>query len=110
MIVDCILDRKDGTRYNVREFYHYCLGYMGGLGDEITQAMDGGTNADVQEALCWYIAEQQYGLDICEFIRSKNWIEDDPLNPMCADCKRLGVSCGGTAEMSWTGCAGKNQV
>lgn len=98
MIVDRILDRKDGTRYNAREFYHYCLGYM-----------DGGTNADVQEALCRYIVEQQYNPDICEFIRSKNWIEDDPLNPMCADCKRLGVNCDGTLEMSWTGCAGKNK-
>lgn len=111
MIVDMILDRKDGTPYNARDFYQYCLGYMDGLGDEITRAMDGSTNEQVQEALCQYIMKQEYNEAICEYIRSKNWIEDDKLNPMCERCKarseadeKDGRICQGTTEMVWTGC------
>lgn len=100
MIIDEILDRKAGRPYNAKAFYNYCLDYFDGLGDTITRAMDGGTNGDVQEALCGYI-----------YVRSVNWIEDDKLNPMCENCKARthaddqGRICWGTTEQVWTGCA-----
>lgn len=56
MIVDRILDRKDGEPYNASDFYNYCLKEMKVFGccytgGGITRAMDSGINADVQEAL-----------------------------------------------------------
>lgn len=78
MIVDRILDRKDGEPYNAKNFYNYCMkemavfGYY--IGGEITRAMDSRTNADVQEALCKYILEQDYNPEICDYIRSVDWL------------------------------------
>lgn len=111
MIIDEILDRKAGRPYNAKAFYNYCLDYFDGLGDTITRAMDGGTNGDVQEALCGYILQQDYNPEICDYVRSVNWIEDDKLNPMCENCKARthaddqGRICWGTTEQVWTGCA-----
>lgn len=74
MIIDEILNRKAGRPYNAKAFYNYCLDYFDGLGDTITRAMDGGTNGDVQEALCGYILQQDYNPEICDYVRSVNWI------------------------------------
>ena len=74
MIVDMILDRKNGIPYLPRKFYHYCLGYIGGLGDKITLAMDYGTEEDVKKALKEYIDEQEYNPNIKEYIDSQNWL------------------------------------
>lgn len=61
MIVDRILDRKDGEPYDAKDFYNYCMeeqrifGYY--IGGEITRAMNARNNAQVQAALCKYILE-----------------------------------------------------
>lgn len=94
MIIDCILDRKDNDRdiaagythvrngytgeliplaYNPHNFYRSVLAY-GDIGDDITAAMDYGTETDVQNALCGYILENGYNPEICEYIRSVNWL------------------------------------
>ena len=102
MIIDEILDRKAGRPYNAKAFYNYCMDYFDGLGDTI---------GDVQEALCGYILQQDYNPEICDYVRSVNWIEDDKLNPMCENCKARthaddqGRICWGTTEQVWTGCA-----
>lgn len=104
MIVDMILDRKNGTPYSAKDFYNYCY-YIGG---EIRRAMDRRKNADVQEALCKYILEQDYNPDICDYIRSVDWLDGlEKLNSICWRCKRLGRvedGCPGTTEQVWTGC------
>lgn len=112
MIVDRILDRKDGEPYNAKNFYNYCMdemmdfGYY--IGGEITRAMDSRTNADVQEALCKYILEQDYNPEICDYIRSVDWLDGlEKLNSICWHCKRLGRAkdgCHETTEQVWTGC------
>ena len=112
MIVDMILDRKDGTPYSAKDFYNYCMeesmifGYY--IGGEIRRAMDRRKNADVQEALCKYILEQDYNPDICDYIRSVDWLDGlEKLNSICWRCKRLGRAedgCPGTTEQVWTGC------
>lgn len=112
MIVDLILDRKDGVPYNAKKFYNYCREetsiFKYYIGEKITLAMDYGTNEDVQEALCAYILDQNYSPDICDYIRSVNWLREEKLNPMCYRCKtRDRKMCRGTAEMVWTGCAMK---
>lgn len=112
MIVDRILDRKDGEQYDAKDFYNYCMkeaaifGYY--IGGEVIRAMDCRKNADVQEALCKYIMEQGYNPDICDYIRSVDWLDGlEKLNHICWCCKQLGRAedgCHGTTEQVWTGC------
>lgn len=73
MIIDCILDRKDYDSYNANDFYFSVLDY-GRVGDEITRAMDEGTDEDVKSALCNYIDRNGYNPEIKNFINSKRWL------------------------------------
>lgn len=93
MIVDLILDRKDNDAdiargftharglngelipltYNARKFYYDVLRY-GKIGDNITRAMDSGTENDVKSALSAYIVENEYNPAIIEYINSVNWL------------------------------------
>lgn len=73
MIIDCILDRKDGWKYTPKQFYLDVMGY-GEIGHEITRAMDAGTEEDVKQALCDYIEYNDYNMEICKYIRSVTWL------------------------------------
>ena len=77
MIVDLILDRKDGEEYgelyNPYEFYRNCMGY-GPIGHGITRAMDFGTERDVKRELCEYITANEYNPAICDYINSREWL------------------------------------
>lgn len=73
MIIDLILDRKDGERYDARDFYFNVLEY-GEPGHGITAAMDGGTENDVKKALCAYILDYGYNWDLCYYIHAVNWL------------------------------------
>ena len=86
MIIDLILDRKDSISegftddYNAHDFYMECMGYNSifyGIADEITRAMDGGTEADVKNELCRYITNNDYSPKICDFIKSVSWLDSD---------------------------------
>jgi len=74
MIVDLILDRKDGIEYNPEQFYSDAMQY-GEVADEITRALDSGTETDVKKALCKYIKDNKYSSSICDYINSVSWIE-----------------------------------
>jgi len=77
MIIDLILDRKDGSHYSPDRFYRDCLEYsaiFGGIGDDITRAMDFGTENDVRRAICRYVTDNGYNPAICKYVRSVNWI------------------------------------
>ena len=76
MIIDLILDRKNGHEYNAREFYYEVLEYEStfNLNREISRAMDGGTEQDVKKALCDYVISQRYNTEICAYINSVNWL------------------------------------
>ena len=84
MIVDLILDRYEGDipvnrgakklgEYSARAFYDAVREY-GPIGDDITRAMDGGTENDVKAALCEYIVNNEYNPAICGYIHSVNWL------------------------------------
>lgn len=73
MIIDLILDRKDGESYRADSFYRNVVRY-GEIGDAITRAMDFGTEKDVKKALCSYIDDQDYNPEIKHFINSVNWL------------------------------------
>lgn len=85
MIVDLILDRKDkafdarvgldekSLNYNAHDFYMACRSY-GRISDDITKAMDGGTEEEVKAALCKYILENEYNPVICDYIQKLDWL------------------------------------
>ena len=79
MIIDRILDRKDNEElfenynYNAHDFYFEVLGY-GKIGNEITLAMDYGTNEDVQNTLCKYIDENNYNPQIKNYVNAREWL------------------------------------
>lgn len=73
MIIDLILDRKDGQPYTPHDFYFDCLRY-GRIGDAITRALDQGTESDVKKALCAYIIRNEYNPAICDYVKSVNWL------------------------------------
>lgn len=77
MIIDLILDRKDGEKYRPNEFYYSVLEYRESwpeLSDPITRAMDGGTENDVKKALCDYILKCGYNVALCDYINAVNWL------------------------------------
>ena len=104
MIIDLILDRKDGKPYDPAAFYRDVAGYgdtWPDIADPITAAMDYGTDADVKRALCEYVRAGEYSAKICDYIESVAWL---PLNPICTGCKARGTTCNGTTCQTWTGC------
>lgn len=78
MIIDLILDRKNGRRYSAHDFYLEVRKYeslgVGVHGEDISIAMDYGDNRDVQRALCQYIQRNGYPADIEDHIRSQVWV------------------------------------
>lgn len=77
MIIDLILDRKDGYPYNVRDFYYDVSAYEAEDGHfPISRALDSGTEEDVKRELCNYILENGYNKKICKYINSVNWLEE----------------------------------
>lgn len=78
MIIDLILDRKDGCPYDAHEFYNSVRAYERhgtGVSDErISIAMDYGDNRDVQRTLCEYVYSNDYPESIQDYIRTQRWI------------------------------------
>lgn len=75
MVIDLILDRKDCEDYDYdpAKFYHECMCY-GDVAENITMAMDYGTENQVKQALCDYIVENGYNRTICMYVHSVNWL------------------------------------
>ena len=76
MIVDLILDRKEGHPYKAKEFYDNVMAYEEGTDYNISRALDSGTEKDVKKALCDYIMGS-YNPKICNYINKVQWLEDD---------------------------------
>ena len=77
MIIDLILDRKDGLKYNALDFYMEVFYYgcvWPELANPITRAMDGGEDADVRKALCDYVDAGGYPEHIKDYINSVEWL------------------------------------
>ena len=80
MIIDLILDRKDGAFYNPHDFYMEVAsyGYLTPVHSErITRAMDGGEEDDVRRELINYIHQNGYNEDLKDYIESVKWLEKD---------------------------------
>lgn len=80
MIIDLILDRKDGAFYNPHDFYMKVAsyGYLTPVHSErITRAMDGGEEEDVRRELMNYIHQNGYNEELKDYIESVKWLEKD---------------------------------
>lgn len=77
MIIDLILDRRDGESYGVpyspHDFYYDVFRY-GEIGHGITAAMDYGEEEDVRRELCKYIIANEYNPEICAYVNARNWL------------------------------------
>ena len=88
MLIDLILDRAADTAYNPHDFYLRAMEYKQ---DEITRAMDGGTENDVKSALCDYIRRNEYNSDIRAYIESVDWLTAWNASHAYAEClNRIG--------------------
>lgn len=74
MIIDLILDRRDGQEYNPRQFYAEVMEYGGRDAERITRAMDADNEQATRVELCLYIIRNDYPGEICDFIRSVKWL------------------------------------
>lgn len=76
MLIDLILDRKDGQAYDVNVFADRAGKYAHDLADyRVINALGMGTEEDVKKALCDYVVGYGYRDKICDFVNSVNWIE-----------------------------------
>ena len=73
MIIDIILDRKDGEKYSTKKFYNDIINY-GEISWKIAEAMDNGEEEDVKKVLNVYIAENDYNPEIIKYINSQKWL------------------------------------
>ncbi len=75
MIIDLILDRKDGIPYNPYDFYTSVMKYEEDIAPTypISTALDSGTEEEVKKAICHYIIDYDYPPAICDYINSKQW-------------------------------------
>lgn len=80
MIIDVILDRKDGAiKYTAATHLKAIYDYATDAGmNDIAAAVDGGTEDDVKAALMCYISTCGYPLDLLDYIAGVRWTDDAP--------------------------------
>jgi hypothetical protein len=76
MLVDLILDRRDGVSYSPSEFEEevkeYCETFPSYI--PVYKALLGGSEDDVKDELCRYIDNEWYGSPLIkDYINSVNW-------------------------------------
>jgi len=72
MLIDLILNRKEGVKYNAKTFYDDIARYNFDCYNNVLQALDSGENIDIQRALMNYIIEEEYNLKIVDYIIRQN--------------------------------------
>jgi hypothetical protein len=75
MIIDLILDRKDGKEYDANVFFNDLAKYSKDICDmRICNAFGMGTEKEVKESLCKYVTGYGYNTEICKFINKVEWL------------------------------------
>lgn len=87
MIIDIILDRKDGAiSYDASKHLKAIYDYATDAGmTELATAVDGGTEDDVKAALMCYISTCGYPLELLDYIAKVRWTDDAPAGESIAD-------------------------
>ena len=77
MIIDAILDRKDGMMYSSANFISYCQSEIDvmGLDYKFPSYINNGDEEKAKKDLCRYIDEQNYNPEIKTYIGSVEWCE-----------------------------------
>jgi hypothetical protein len=79
MIIDLILDRKDGEEYNARKFYNDVMGYyntMPEIAGPIAETLDGSEfEEDIRRELSLYVIANDYNFEIVKYIQSVDWLK-----------------------------------
>jgi len=78
MIIDLILNRREGDAFNSKQFYKDVINY-GEIGREIADAIAAKQETRIKRALSDYVKDQDYNLDIIEYVKSVKWIEPGAL-------------------------------
>lgn len=87
MIIDIILDRRDGAidytaATHLKAIYDYATdAHM----SELATAVDSGNEDDVKAALMCYISTCGYPLDLLDYIARVRWTDDAPAGESIAD-------------------------
>lgn len=91
MIIDSILDRRNGSAYDPKAFYDYVSGWngMNSEYEEIARALDCGEEEDVKRLLCEYIRNNEYNPALCDYVRSVKWLEAEPAKDFSSEAKML---------------------
>lgn len=80
MIIDLILDRRDGCNYDPSEFVESVREYIDIFPDTdaatIVDAFENKVEQAVKHALCGYILTEGYNPEICDYINSVSWLPD----------------------------------
>lgn len=76
MLIDIILDRRDGAEYKASRLFAYLLedGEVFPFYRDIARVMDEGMEEDVKETLCRYVTEHGYRRELCDYVRSVKWL------------------------------------
>ena len=87
MIIDVILDRKEGAidyapETHLKAIYDYATD--AGMSD-IARALDSGNEDDVKAALMCYISTCGYPLDLLDYIASVRWTSEDDATAVAAE-------------------------
>ena len=87
MIIDIILDRKDGAiKYTAATHLKAIYDYATDAGmTELATAVDGGTEDDVKAALMRYITVCGYPLDLLDYIAGVRWTDDTTAPAVAAE-------------------------
>lgn len=87
MIIDIILDRRDGAiKYTAATHLKAIYDYATDAGmTELATAVDGGTEDDVKAALMCYISTCGYPLELLDYIARVRWTDDAPAPQDMAD-------------------------
>ena len=74
MIIDTILDRRDGCAYSRDDMsYMHEEAETFGLVD-LARALDSGSDDDIRRELCRYIDDGGYRQDVKKYVNSVDWI------------------------------------
>jgi len=77
MIIDLILDRKDGAAFDPVEFGFEVMDYaetFPEIAKPIIEALESKNEQRVRHALCGYVLDNGYAPEICDYINAESWL------------------------------------
>lgn len=90
MVIDCIMDRKEGIEYDKNDFLEYVINENDDcLFDDLIFALELNKELETKVALSKYVVDNGYNPDICGYIWSVNWCDPDYPENLKSDFYRM---------------------